>query len=336
MTPGLSLRSRILLGAGLWTLGLFVLFGLLLTQTMLRGPGTIIYVHRTFLNVGALVALAAATLAGGFSLVRGGLKSFGAITVRLAAIRDGRDRRLDGAFPLEVQPLIGEVNGLLADREQRLSRALATAGDLAHGLKTPLAVLNHVAARAREADQPRLAEDIAQQVDRMRRLVDYHLAQARASATGGRTDARCDVRASADGLVRTMHTVYAGRALDIGLDVEAGAVVRVVREDLDEMLGNLLDNACKWARSRVVLRATTATGSVSVVIDDDGPGLAPELRQTVLRRGVRADEAAPGSGLGLAIVRDLAELYGGVLALTAAPLGGLRVELVLPIPPGAG
>jgi len=281
------------------------------------------------------VALAAASLAGGFLLVRGGLASFGALTARLVAVRDGRDRRLDGSFPLEVQPLIGELNGLLADREQRVGRALTTAGDLAHGLKTPLAVLNHVADRARAAGQTEFAEAVVQQVDRMRRQVDYHLAQARASAGGGKIDARCDVRVSAEGLARTMHTVYSDRALAIDLDIAAGALVKVAREDLDEMLGNLLDNACKWARSRVVVQATSAAPAATVVIDDDGPGLASDLRQAVLRRGVRADEAAPGSGLGLAIVRDLAELYGGAIALSTSPLGGLRVELTLPTPAAA-
>jgi signal transduction histidine kinase len=336
VTPTRSLRTRVLLGAGLWTFGLFIVFGVLLTQALFwRAPGALIIVHRTFLNVGLLVALAAVCLVGGFLLVRGGLASFGALAARLGALRDGRDRRLDGAFPLEVQPLITELNGLLADREQRVGRALTTAGDLAHGLKTPLAVLTHLADRTRAGGTADLADAITQQIDRMRRQVDYHLAQARASAAGGTADARCLVRVSAEGLARTMHTVYGDRALAIALDVPDGETVRVNREDLDEMLGNVLDNACKWARTRVAMHTVSGEASVRVIVDDDGPGLAPDLRQAVLRRGVRADEAAPGSGLGLAIVRDLAELYGGAIALSAAPLGGLRVELTLPAPAAA-
>lgn len=333
MTGSLSLRTRVLLGAALWTMGLFIIFGVLLTQALFRHPGVPSIFHRIFLNVWPLLAAAGVCLAAGLFLVRRGLASFGALRARLVEVRDGRDRRLDGVFPVEVQPLIGELNGLLADREQRVGRALATAGDLAHGLKTPLAVLNHVAGQARGRDQGDLADAIAQQVDRMRRQVDYHLAQARASAAGGTADARCQVRVSAEGLARTMQTVYGERALDIALDVPDAETVRVTREDLDEMLGNVLDNACKWARSRVAVHTSSGATGVCVIVDDDGPGLAADLRQTVLRRGVRADQAAPGSGLGLAIVRDLAELYGGAVALSAAPLGGLRVELTLPAPP---
>jgi len=313
VTASLSLRTRVLLGAGLWTLGLFIIFGVVLTQALFRHPGVPGVFHRVFLNVWPLVALALLCLAAGLFLVRRGLTSFGALRVRLVAVRDGRDRRLDGTFPVEVQPLIGELNGLLADREQRVGRALATAGDLAHGLKTPLAVLNHVAGQARRRQQTDLADAITQQVERVRRQVDYHLAQA-----------------IVEGLARTMQTVYSERALDIALDVSEVETVRVNRADLDEMLGNVLDNACKWARSRVAVHAVGSPSGVRVIVDDDGPGLPADLRQAVLRRGVRADEAAPGSGLGLAIVRDLAELYGGAIALSAAPLGGLRVELTLP------
>ncbi|HUU32721.1 MAG TPA: hypothetical protein VMW48_01595, partial [Vicinamibacterales bacterium] len=195
MTASLSLRTRVLLGAGLWTLGLFIIFGVVLTQALFRHPGVPGVFHRVFLNVWPLVALALLCLAAGLFLVRRGLTSFGALRVRLVAVRDGRDRRLDGTFPVEVQPLIGELNGLLADREQRVGRALATAGDLAHGLKTPLAVLNHVAGQARRRQQTDLADAITQQVERVRRQVDYHLAQARASAAGGTADARCQVHA---------------------------------------------------------------------------------------------------------------------------------------------
>ena len=335
MTAALSLRTRVLLGAFLWTLGLFILFGVALTQALFRHPGVPGVFHRIFLNVGPLVTAAAVSLVAGLFLVRRGLASFGALRTRLVAVRDGRDARLGGTFPVEVQPLIGELNGLLADREQRVGRALTTAGDLAHGLKTPLAVLNHVAAQARERHQPALADAVAQQVERMRRQVDYHLAQARASAAGGRADARCPVRISADGLVRTMQIVHGGRGLAIDVTVPEAATVRVTREDLDEMLGNVLDNACTWARSRVAVHAAGGVTGIVVRVDDDGPGLAPELRQAVLTRGVRADEAAPGSGLGLAIVRDLAELNGGAVALSSAPLGGLRVELTLPAAPAA-
>lgn len=330
-----SVRARVLLGTCLWTLGLFVIFGIVLTQALFRHPAAPGLFHRFFMYVAPLSVLAAACLAAGLALVRWGLGSFGDVRTRVAALRARRERRLDGPFPTEVQPLISELNDLLEEREARVAHALAAAGDLAHGLKTPLAVLNHVASRARADARDDLADAIAQQVDRMRRQVDYHLAQARASAAGTRGDAQSALRPSADGLVRTMQAVHAGRPIDLAVHIDEAMAVAVDRHDLDEMLGNLLDNACTWARTRVAVGAERTDAATRVTIDDDGPGLAPELRQAVLRRGVRADEAAPGSGLGLAIVRDLARRYGGDLVLTGSPLGGLRVALTLPAAPVA-
>jgi signal transduction histidine kinase len=138
------------------------------------------------------------------------------------------------------------------------------------------------------------------------------------------------VIASVDGLVRTMARLYADRHLTILAHVPSDHIVRVQREDLDEMLGNLLDNASKWSASQIVVTSTCEHGRIAITVDDDGPGLAPSLRTAVLERGVRADEVAPGSGFGLAIVHDLAEVYGGSIALDAAPGGGLRARLELP------
>lgn len=329
MTRG-SVRGHVLTGAALWTLGLFVIFGIVLTQGMFRHPSVPGIFHRIFLYVWPLLTLATACMLGGLLLVRRGLGSFGDVRAALASLRSGRERRLDGPFPVEITPLIGELNGLLDEREARVGRALTAAGDLAHGLKTPLAVLTHVSQRVHDSGQPELAEAIGAQVERMRRQVDYQLARARASAAGSRHDARSALHTSADGLVRTMQTVHAGRALGFAVHVDEALVVAVARHDLDEMLGNVLDNACKWARSRVTVQADATAPAARVIVDDDGPGIEPALRQAVLQRGVRADEAAPGSGLGLAIVRDLSDLYGGGVALSTSPLGGLRVELTLP------
>lgn len=333
MRPAGSLRTQVLAGTSAWTLGLFLIFGLVLTQALFRHPSAPGVFHTLFLHVGPLSLLAAVCLVAGLYLVRRGLSSFGELQARLADLRAGRERRLDGPFPAEVRSLVGELNALLTEREQRVGRALAAAGDLAHGLKTPLAVLTHVAGQARAAGRPEVADAIGAQVERMRRQVDYQLARARASAAGGRCDAPCPLADSTEGLVRAMRTVHAERALDVAMDVPAAMLVGVARHDLDEMLGNLLDNACKWARSRVVVSASARGTHASVVVDDDGPGIAPALREAVLRRGVRADEAAPGSGLGLAIVRDLVELYGGAVALSTSKLGGLRAEITLPASP---
>jgi signal transduction histidine kinase len=164
----------------------------------------------------------------------------------------------------------------------------------------------------------------------MRRQVDYHLAHARAAASGAIPGARCSIRESADGLARTLLRLHADRSLSIDVRVSSSHAARVQREDLDEMLGNLLDNACTWTRTQVVVDSVETDRGVLLTVDDDGPGLPADMRQAVLVRGVRADEKASGSGLGLAIVRDLAEVYAGSLSLDDSPLGGLRAKLTLP------
>jgi signal transduction histidine kinase len=171
---------------------------------------------------------------------------------------------------------------------------------------------------------------ISLQVERMRRQVDYHLAQARAASPGNIPGVRCRVLPAVEGLTRTLLRIYAGRDLVIEVDVPSDQFIRGQREDLEEMLGNLLDNACKWAKSCVKIQSVQENGAVVLTVDDDGPGLPVHMRDRVLQRGVRADEGAPGSGLGLAIVRDLAELYGGTITLEGSTLGGLRACLRLP------
>jgi signal transduction histidine kinase len=326
----LSLRARIFLGAIFWMAALFVASGMVLTHLMAqnaRAPGVF---HRIFIHMDVLGVVIVLCLGVGLLLVRRGLSSFDELRTRLVEVKEGRTRRLEGSYPSEVLPLVNDLNSLLDDREERVTRALTKAGDLAHGLKTPLTLLNQHAERARAAGQTELAAAILQQVERMRRQVDYHLAHARASASGGNPSARCHVMTSADGLVRTMMTIHADRGVTVAAHVPHEHFVRAQREDLDEMLGNLVDNACKWAKSRVDIRSAIDAGHVVITVDDDGPGLAREMWVTVLQRGVRADEAAPGSGLGLAIVADLVELYGGSIALGASALGGLRATLRLP------
>jgi signal transduction histidine kinase len=230
---------------------------------------------------------------------------------------------------VEVQPVVSELNALLDVQEARVRRALAKAGDLAHGLKTPLAILGQEGERLHKGGHEDTALVLRQQVDRMRRHVDYHLAQARAAASGATLGVSTSVQSAVEGLVRTLTRLYAEKQVAIDHDIPADAHVKVQSEDLDEMLGNLLDNACKWA-SRVRIAATMEDSAIAILVDDDGPGIAPDMRRQVLQRGVRADEAAPGSGLGLAIVRDLAELHGGSIALADSPIGGTRARLVLP------
>ena len=331
MKSMLSLRGRIMLGATLWTTGLFIGFGVLLTHAMLLNPRAPDFFHRLFIrHMIELLVLTAICLTIGLVQVRRGLSQFDDLRVRLNRIREGRQSRLDGDYPPEVQPLVTDLNSLLSDREDRIAKAHRKAGDLAHGLKTPLSLLNQQAERAKASGQTELAAAILQQVERMRRQTDYHLAHARASASGGNPGARCHVLTSADALARTMQTLHADRRLAIDVHASHEHFARCQREDFEEMLGNLVDNACKWAKTRVEIRSALDEGHVVTTVDDDGPGLDPSLRETVLQRGVRADEAAPGSGLGLAIVADLVEVYGGSIELQSSPLGGLRARLRLP------
>lgn len=326
----LSLRARIFIGAVFWMAALFIAAGMVLTHLFNQNPRAPFLFHQIFTHLELLGVAIVICLGIGLLLVGRGLSSFDVLRERLVSVKAGRDRRLEGEYPAEVVPLINDLNSLLADREERLARALSKAGDLAHGLKTPLAILYQHAESARAAGQTELAAAITQQIERMRRQVDYHLAQARASASGGTAGARSHVLTSADALARTMMTLHADRTLAIDVDGSHEHFARVQREDLEEMLGNLVDNACKWARSRVDIRTRIVDGRLEITVDDDGLGLDPSLRETVLQRGVRADEAAPGSGLGLAIVRDLVELYGGSIALGTSPMGGLRATLQLP------
>jgi len=312
-----SLRSRIVIASLLWSSGLLVfihyLFGLAARH------------HSSILKIDfhALVLFALFFMLAGFLLVRGSLDRFASLRTQLARVRIGEESRVTGEYPSEVQPLVDELNALLEHREEAVRRAVAKAGDLAHGLKTPLAVMAHECDRLSDRDA---AAAIFAQIERMQRHIDFHLAHARAAGSGATLGAHTNVAECVEALIRTLQHLHAARGLTIESRVDATQSARVQREDLDEMLGNLLDNACKYARSRIVV--TSADGAI--VVDDDGPGIAPDLREAVLQRGVRADEAAPGSGLGLAIVRDLAEVYGGSIALGESELGGLRAVLRLP------
>ena len=320
-----SFRLRLLLGALLAAIGIVPLIHL--------GSVLLIRQHRLVLHLGhaqLLLLFALLCIVAGLLQVRSGLSPFDQLRSKLSAVRDGRERLLEGNYPTEVQPLVNDLNALLEHREDVVRRAIAKAGDLAHGLKTPLAVLSLEADRAEALGQDETAAAIRQQVDRMRRQVDYHLAHARAAASGALPGARSCVKESVDRLTRTLLRLHADRGLTLDVEIPPEHAFQGQLEDLEEMLGNLLENACQWARSRVTIASSSVDGRVSVTVDDDGPGIEASLREAVLRRGVRADEAAPGSGLGLAIVRDLVELYGGSISLSESPSGGVRARLVLP------
>jgi signal transduction histidine kinase len=261
--------------------------------------------------------------------VRFGLEPLRRLGRALGAIRAGATARLQGDFPAEIEPLATELNALLEHNEALVERARTHVGNLAHGLKTPLSVLTN---EARRSHGP-LAELVGRQVALMRRQIDHHLARARAIATGSILGARTDVLPVLRDLERTLARIYADKALAIELACPSELAFRGARQDLEEMLGNLLDNACKWAAANVTVRAEAAAEQgLQIAVEDDGPGLPAERRAEVLERGRRLDEQMPGTGLGLAIAADLAQLYGGRLVLEAAAAGGLRALLILPAP----
>jgi len=264
--------------------------------------------------------------------VRFGLSPLRRIRRALADVRSGKVERLDDDFPEEIMPLVRELNALLDHNAEVVERARTHVGNLAHALKTPLSVL---ANEAREHPGP-MSDIVAHQVEQMRRHVDHHLTRARARARGRVIGSRTAIAAPVRDLVRALSRIYADRDLAIEVhlsDPPDELVFAGERQDFDEMLGNLLDNACKWARSRVEITAACAGDVLCVSVDDDGPGIAPDQRDAVFGRGDRFDQTVPGSGLGLAIVRDIARLCEGRVMLGESPLGGVRAELHLPAVP---
>lgn len=262
-----------------------------------------------------------------------GLRPLRRIQVALADVRSGRADRMKGDWPDEVQPLITELDALLDHNDEVIGRARTHVGNLAHALKTPLAVLANEGTRKDGAR----TDAVSRQVAVMHRWIDHYLGRARTAATGAVLGARTPVAPVVEDLRRTLLRIHLDRAPDITSSVAGNtgtAVFRGERQDLEEMLGNLLDNACKWAGGRIDVAVSARGRVLTVTIDDDGPGLPAERRAEAMGRGRRLDEAAPGSGLGLAIVADIARLYGGELRLDESPMGGLRAELTLPAAAG--
>lgn len=283
----------------------------------------------TGLLVAALAVLGAGLIVAAVVQVVSALAPLRQLQRALGAVRSGQAGRLEGRFPVEIQPLVSEFNTVLGENAEVVERARTHAGNLAHALKTPLSILAN-AARGADGELARL---VAEQVEVANKQVAHHLTRARAAAMARVPGTRTRVRPVVEGLLRVMARVHAERNLRLNAPVPAeDAWFRGETQDLQEILGNLLDNACKWARTRVDVTIGVHAGEVCVDIDDDGPGIAEAARDHVFARGVRADEAAPGSGLGLAIVADLVQLYGGHIRLDVSPLGGVRAHVTLPVP----
>jgi signal transduction histidine kinase len=283
---------------------------------------------------GTFAALGIVLLLTTIFQVRFGLAPLKRISESIADIRSGRAERLEGEFPVEIAPLARETNALIDANREIVERARTHVGNLAHAIKTPLSVIVNEAG-AHGADP--FASKVLEQADVMRDQVAHHLERARIAARVTIVGTVTEVAPALEALQRTMEKIHRSRGIVVEVQADAKAKFRGERQDLEEMAGNLVDNACKWAASRVFIEALVegpaaagAAPTLRIIVDDDGRGLSAAERAQVSRRGQRLDESKPGSGLGLSIVTDLAALYGGSLTLGNAPIGGLRAELVLP------
>jgi signal transduction histidine kinase len=283
---------------------------------------------------GTFTALGIVLLLTTIFQVRFGLAPLKRISEAIADIRSGRAERLEGEFPVEIAPLAWETNALIDANREIVERARTHVGNLAHAIKTPLSVIVNEAG-AHGSDP--FAHKVMEQADVMRDQVAHHLQRARIAARVSIVGTVTEVAPALEALQRTMEKIHRDRGIVIEVKADPKARFRGERQDLEEMAGNLVDNACKWASSHVYIDALVeppaepgGAPTLRILVDDDGRGLSAAERAQVSRRGQRLDESKPGSGLGLSIVTDLAALYGGSLALGSAPIGGLRAELALP------
>ncbi|MGN2390148.1 ATP-binding protein [Pelomicrobium sp. G1] len=279
--------------------------------------------YRTALG-GWLAALSVLLLAVLWLVLRWGLKPLRRVAAEVAAVQAGRQEHLRGEYPEELKLLTENINALLTHeraQQKKLKNALA---DLAHSLKTPLAVLRSMSDP--DGSAPPSPAALGEQLDRMGRLVEYHLQRA-AAGRAATFSGPVAVRPMAERLIATLAKVHRDKPVGTTVAVEAQEVFRGAEDDLMEVLGNLLDNAYKWCRSQVRVAAARSEEGLSLTVEDDGPGIEPGEAQRLLERGVRADETVPGHGIGLAVVRDVASAYDGAVAIDRSPLGGARVTV---------
>ncbi|WP_051645310.1 ATP-binding protein [Labrenzia sp. DG1229] len=267
-----------------------------------------------------------------FLQVRVGLRPLARLRSSLSAVRLGEAERIDEALPREIAPLAVELNALIVSNKEIVERARTHVGNLAHGLKTPLSVISNEA----RASQGPFADKVSEQAAIMSTQIQHHLERARMAAQRRVIGVSCETEPVLGRLIRAMRKIYQDKGIEVAFNQTGDIRFRGESQDLEEMGGNLIDNACKWASSRamvnIVSRDDPATNREMFVltVEDDGPGLSPEQRAEAVKRGRRLDETVPGTGLGLSIVADLAALYGGTLNLEKSSLGGLKASLVLP------
>lgn len=289
-------------------------------ETDTREFATYVWIALLALGVGLVIAV--------FLQVQVGLRPLFSLRNEIANVRKGRAARIEHIYPLEIQPLAEQVNRLLDHNQEVVERQRTHVGNLAHALKTPLSVMLAEA----EAEKGLLADTVRKQTEVMKGQVDHHLRRARAAARAAHgLGERTPVGEVVDELAVMLERVFQSKDVEIDWRAPDDLAFLGERQDLQEILGNLMENACKWSARRVRVSAgASGLGQMIVVVEDDGPGLPEDQREAVLKRGTRLDEDAPGSGLGLSIVDDLTRAYGGRLTLAASDLGGLKTVLELP------
>lgn len=290
-----------------------------------RSFSNALYISLGLLGIGLLGAI--------FFQVRYAMKPMSEMQQKLNDIRSGKIEMLHGNFPTEMQPVADEMNLLIQSNFEIIDRARMQVGNLAHALKTPISVLTN---EARESPGS-LAEKVKEQIGVMRDQVNMYLDRARRAARAQTIGAATDVDPVLQSLARTLQRINMDKGVVVTVTCQPGLKFRGERQDLEEIVGNLMDNACKWSNGKVEVRAhliaqigDDGRPRMLIEVDDDGPGLPPEKRSVALKRGQRLDETKPGSGLGLNIVTETAAMYGGKVELDQAVLGGLRVKLLLP------
>jgi signal transduction histidine kinase len=247
----------------------------------------------------------------------------------LKQVRDGKTGELTGFYPAEIRPVVDDLNALLFHYQELLERARHHAGNLSHALKTPIAVLNNEVANLNEQEQSRLQPSLQQ----LQQYIDYHLGRARMAGASNILAAKTAPSNRVDAISMAMDKIYAERGVILVNELDSDMCVAIEKRDLDEILGNLIENSYKWAASLIrVHQPDLGNDKVCIVIEDDGPGIDEEALDNALKRGVRLDETTPGSGLGLNIVCELAHSYRGEIKLSRSQLGGLKATLTLPAP----
>lgn len=284
----------------------------------------------SLIALGLLTVLALGLTLAIYMQVRSGLRPLFDLRERVVDVREGRARSVKGRYPKEIKPLADELNSLIGHNRDVVEYARTHVANLAHALKTPLAVLVNEA----DGKKSKLASIVNKQAGAMTKQVDHHLRRARAATRGQSIGEKTPVADTIHSLVRTLGRIYRDKDLDFQVEIEDGLIFRGGKPDLEEMAGNLLDNACKWTKAKINVTVETdadKAAKIRITIDDEGPGMAANQYENVLKRGTRLDETTPGTGFGLSIVNDLAKAYNGSLTLGKSPQGGLRTVLVIPM-----